>query len=103
MQEAIQALNGCEVADEPVVVMKSRPMKPGNSVEEKTGTMTSGGLVGKRWSKAIDLMRRGEVNPKRNNKGKFFFTVHKLFDGTASSLCEVNWEQWTLLRNGTRE
>ena len=28
----------CEVADEPVVVMKSRPVKPGNGVEEKTGT-----------------------------------------------------------------
>ena len=28
----------CEVTDEPVVVMKSRPMKPGNGVEEKTKT-----------------------------------------------------------------
>jgi len=27
----------CEVADEPVVAMKSRPMKAGNSVEGKTG------------------------------------------------------------------
>jgi hypothetical protein len=35
----------CEVADEPVVVMKFRPVKPGNSVEGKTGTMMSGGLV----------------------------------------------------------
>lgn len=26
----------CEVADEPVVVLKFRPMKAGNSVEEKT-------------------------------------------------------------------
>ena len=26
----------CEVADEPVVVMKSRPVKPGNGVEDKT-------------------------------------------------------------------
>ena len=26
----------CEVADEPVVVKKSRPVKPGNSVEDKT-------------------------------------------------------------------
>lgn len=31
----------CRVADEPVVVMKSRPVKPGNSVEEKTGMTTS--------------------------------------------------------------
>jgi len=28
----------CEVADEPVVVRKSRPMKPGNRVEDKTAT-----------------------------------------------------------------
>jgi len=28
----------CEVADESVVVMKSRPVKAGNSLEDKTGT-----------------------------------------------------------------
>ncbi len=28
----------CEVADDSVVVLKSRPRKPGNGVEEKTGT-----------------------------------------------------------------
>jgi len=37
---------GCEVTDEPVVVRKSRPMKPGNSVEGKTGM--TGGLVRRR-------------------------------------------------------
>jgi len=26
----------CQVADEPIVVMKTRPMKPGNGVEGKT-------------------------------------------------------------------
>jgi hypothetical protein len=31
----------CRVADEPVVVMKSRPVKPGNSVEVKTGMTAS--------------------------------------------------------------
>ncbi len=31
----------CRVADEPVVVMKSRPVKPGNSVEDKTGMTAS--------------------------------------------------------------
>ncbi len=36
-QEETQALKGCEVADESVVVMKFRPVKPGNSVEGKTG------------------------------------------------------------------
>lgn len=34
-------MSGCEVADEPVVVMKFRPMKAGNSVEGKTETMAS--------------------------------------------------------------
>jgi hypothetical protein len=36
----------CEVADDPVVVMKFRPVKAGNSVEGKTGTtrfLMSGG------------------------------------------------------------
>ena len=28
----------CEVADDSVVVMKSRPVKAGNSLEDKTGT-----------------------------------------------------------------
>ena len=28
----------CEVADDSVVVMKFRPVKAGNSVEDKTGT-----------------------------------------------------------------
>jgi hypothetical protein len=28
----------CEVSDEPIVVMKSRPMKPGNGVEGKIET-----------------------------------------------------------------
>lgn len=34
-------LMSCRVADEPVVAMKSRPMKPGNSVEDKTGMIVS--------------------------------------------------------------
>ena len=35
-QEETQDFKGCEVADEPVVVMKFRPVKPGNRVEGKT-------------------------------------------------------------------
>ena len=52
-QEEAQVSGGCEVADEPVVVMKFRPEKPGNSVEEKTGMTTGGGPVGLGWSKAV--------------------------------------------------
>ena len=40
-QEETQDVWECEVADELVVVIKFRPVKPGNSVEEKTG-MTTG-------------------------------------------------------------
>lgn len=29
----------CKVADEPVVVLKFQPVKPGNSVEDKTETI----------------------------------------------------------------
>jgi hypothetical protein len=51
--EETQVLEGCEVADESVVVMKFRPVKPGNSVEEKTGTTTGGGSVGLGRPKAV--------------------------------------------------
>ena len=44
-QEDTQDISGCEVADEPVVVMKSRPMNAGNRREDKTEMMASGGLV----------------------------------------------------------
>jgi len=41
------------VADEAVVVTKFWPVKPGNSVEDKTGTTTGGGSVGWSGSKAL--------------------------------------------------
>ena len=37
----------CEVADDSVVVMKSRPVKTGNSLEGKTGTTCR--RVGRGW------------------------------------------------------
>jgi hypothetical protein len=36
IQEVIQGTDWCEVADEPVVVSKVRPMKASNGVEDKT-------------------------------------------------------------------
>ena len=36
VQGVIQECCGCEVADEPVVVSKARPMKASNGVEGKT-------------------------------------------------------------------
>jgi hypothetical protein len=40
------------VADDPVVVNKSRPEKPGNRVEEKTAMTSDLVLAGDRWPKA---------------------------------------------------
>jgi methionyl-tRNA formyltransferase len=41
VQEVIQDLCWCEVADEPVVVIKFRPLKASNGVEGKTGMIIS--------------------------------------------------------------
>ena len=46
-----QELCECEVADEPVVVMKFRPVKAGNSVEGKTEMIASGDLARSMTSK----------------------------------------------------
>lgn len=53
VQGESQGHNGCEVADEAVVVRKFRPVKPGNSVEGKTGTTAGGGSAGRTGSKAL--------------------------------------------------
>lgn len=53
----------CEVADDPVVVMKSRPVKPGNGVEGKTKT-TRWSLPGGRARQKRHGLRRGEVHSK---------------------------------------
>lgn len=44
-QEETQELCGCEVADAPVVVMKFRPMKAGNRLEEKTEMIMEGASI----------------------------------------------------------
>ena len=47
----------CGVSDEPIVVMKSRPVKPGNGVEDKT-EMTRWFLAwGLSWPKARQLAK----------------------------------------------
>ena len=49
----------CRVSDEPIVVMKSRPVKPGNGVEDKT-EMTRRLLAwGLSWPKARQLAKGG--------------------------------------------
>jgi len=42
----------CEVADDPVVVSKSRPVKAGNSLEDKTAMMSDGVPASVGWPKA---------------------------------------------------
>jgi hypothetical protein len=51
----------CEVADDPVVVKKFRPMKAGNSLEEKTETTGCPGTTGAGMSQKPCWLRRGEV------------------------------------------
>ena len=51
----------CEVADDSVVVMKSRPVKPGNSVEDKTGMTQRPGSLGAVMRQKPWLLRRDEV------------------------------------------
>ena len=41
------------MADDPVVVLKSRPEKAGNRVEDKTKTIVGGGSTGLRPSKGV--------------------------------------------------
>jgi hypothetical protein len=41
----------CEVADDPVVVLKSRPVKASNGAEDKTKTTMTGGVIGLLLSK----------------------------------------------------
>ena len=50
----------CEVADESVVVLKFRPMKIGNYVEDKTG-MTCGVFTGVGSGQKPNQLRREEV------------------------------------------
>jgi hypothetical protein len=60
----------CEVADDPVVVSKSRPEKPGNRVEDKTATTF--GVTCKR-----DMVRTGGRLSKASTvaKGRSFKEV----------------------------
>ena len=41
------------MADEPVVVLKSRPVKASNGVEDKTRTTVAGDATGLRLSKGV--------------------------------------------------
>lgn len=51
----------CEVADDPVVVLKFWPMKAGNRLEEKTETTGCPGTTGAGVRQKPCRLRRGEV------------------------------------------
>jgi len=72
------------VAEESVVVMKSRPVKPGNRVEEKTG-MTFGIVQGAVIDQKLMGVRREEVIFEELSGGwSLYKAVHKLSDETRS-------------------
>ena len=52
-QEETQGLSmWCEVADDSVIVMKSRPVKAGSRLEDNTGKACRGGLLASRNERA---------------------------------------------------
>ena len=56
VQGVIQGCCECEVADEPVVVSKARPMKASNGVEDKTKP-----TVGSAFNRASDTQKASHV------------------------------------------
>ena len=76
----------CEVADESVVVMKSRPVKAGNSLEGKTGTTRRKSRRGPSCAKSHGGMRREEVYSKVSSKLFFRQAGHKPPDGAEHAI-----------------
>ena len=60
VQEMIQNICESEVADEPVVVSKARPMKASNGVEGKTKPTISIVFDRIRLAKSLNGLRRGK-------------------------------------------
>ena len=56
------------MADDSVVVMKSRPEKAGNRLEDKTGTTCRKSRQGLMSAKSLVRMRRDEVHSKVSTK-----------------------------------
>lgn len=62
------------MADEPVVVIKTEPMKASNGVEDKTGSTFASGCKGVSHSQKHGELRRGEVHFKSVMSRSFFFS-----------------------------
>lgn len=74
----------CGVADEPVVVMKSRPKKPSNGVEEKTEMIPGkSGELGQSQKRVQDAKGRSEM--KGLWKWRNANVEHKRTDGSGNS------------------
>lgn len=63
-EETQDFLMQCEVADNSVVVIKSWPVKAGNSLEGKTGMTCRASRQGLVSAKSLISMRRDEVHSK---------------------------------------
>ena len=59
IQGVTQEWYECEVADEPVVVLKARPMKASNGVEDKTKLTNSVMIVGASKTQKVMLVAKG--------------------------------------------
>ncbi|USE38588.1 hypothetical protein [Endozoicomonas sp. SCSIO W0465] len=67
------------MADEPVVVLKLRPVKAGNRLEHKTGVTTVWylwGMCRQKWQ----MLRRGEAFFKNVQSAGMTLWMHKLLD-----------------------
>ena len=72
VQEVIQECNECEVADDPVVVSKARPVKPSNGVEDKTRPTFASACKGANRCQKHGELRRGEAHFKAAMISLFF-------------------------------
>ena len=97
-QEETQGYSECEVADEPVVVMKFRPVKAGNRLEDKTGTMASGGFASHNTSKVCDGC---EVTHNSYREGRAIVIGTQVDCPRANTLGEQH-EQTTMHRKRNR-
>jgi len=73
VQGVIQECCECEVADEPVVVSKARPMKASNGVEGKPSRLSALCLIGSILAKSLNGLRRGEADFKTLMSCEFFY------------------------------
>jgi hypothetical protein len=82
----------CEVADESVVVMKSRPEKAGNSLEEKIGMTCSTLSAGDSRRQKPCCLRREEVYSMISLSVQDDIAEHKLSDGTGHFVRGMVWK-----------